>query len=300
MGKSAARFVASGGKPLVQLVPVLDWCEEMFFPLRRSSTTVQQAMDCSEFETFPVEPLDKVLSLCPLSKKDHSAGYSGRGEADVEGDASLQRDGVSGVFGHFLVQILEFLGRFSKTLVWRCGFSRRMGCKLLTGLKHREGFMMGRVLRRYKAPCKGFQVRAGAFVHKPIAKRAVVELSSVLSLVPGAAARRASDGEGLGPSCSRSFADRMSFAGGCVSDPVVDSPSAELDVPEVLVSQELKNLVGSWLDFPSLPTSVSLVDSHRSEGPSTVPLSENAKRHVEEKIGKGCVAPNAAKGATFG
>jgi hypothetical protein len=40
----------------------------------------------------------------------------------------------------------------------------------------------------------------------------------------------------LGPSYSGSFADRQPFTGGCVSDPVVDSPSTELVVLEVEAS----------------------------------------------------------------
>jgi hypothetical protein len=40
------------------------------------------------------------------------------------------------------------------------------------------------------------------------------------------------------------------FAGGCVFNPVIESPSAELLVSEVPVSRELENLVVSWIDFP--------------------------------------------------
>jgi hypothetical protein len=102
-------------------------------------------VDCSKFESQLIDPLDKVKSLCPLGKKNSSA----RGEADVEGNTSLQGDGVFGVFRHIMEQILELLGCFSKTLNLRCGFSKRLRCKSLFGLKCRMGFVVGWVLGRY-------------------------------------------------------------------------------------------------------------------------------------------------------
>lgn len=52
-------------------------------------------------------------------------------------------------------------------------------------------------------------------------------------------------GADLGPAYSGSFAERQSFAGGCASTPVVDYPSTELAVLEVVVSRELENHLGS-------------------------------------------------------
>ncbi len=81
-------------------------------------------------------------------------------------------------------------------------------------------------------------------------------------------------------SSSGSFEDRQPFAGGCVSDPVVYSPSAELAVSKVAVqfSREFEYPVVSRFDFPPLPTamvlsSMSLDTSHRSEGPSPAPVT---------------------------
>jgi hypothetical protein len=153
--KVSASVFASGGQPLVPSSPEMDWFKvEKFIPLRRPGTMVRQALDFSKFESYSFDSLVKVKSLCPLGKKIPTAGYSARGEADVEGDALLQGDGVFGVFG----QILELLGCFSKALVWRCGFLKRLGCKSLFGLKRRVGFVVGQMLYRYKAPFKGLRV----------------------------------------------------------------------------------------------------------------------------------------------
>jgi hypothetical protein len=84
-------------------------------------------------------------------------------DPDVEGDGSLQRDGVFGVFE----KVFEILGRFSKALVWACGSSNQLGFKSLLGFKRRVGFVAGRVLKRVKLVVKRF--RAGAIVVKPYA-----------------------------------------------------------------------------------------------------------------------------------
>ncbi len=66
-------------------------------------------------------------------------------------------------------------------------------------------------------------------------------------------------GADLGQVYFGSFAERQSFAGGCAFAPVVDYPSAELAVSEVMVSRELENQVGSRFDFPPMPTLATLL-----------------------------------------
>jgi hypothetical protein len=90
------------------------------------------------------------------------------GVAVVEGDTSLQKESVSGVFG----QILEIFGRLSSALIWACGALKRMGFKSYVGLKCKLGFVAGQMLKRCKAAIKGSRFRDGTKVLMPIAKRA--------------------------------------------------------------------------------------------------------------------------------
>jgi len=67
--------------------------------------------------------------------------------------------GESGVFR----KILELFGRFSKPLDWVCGFSKRLSFKSSFGLKRKVGnFVVGCVIKRYKAALKGFWFWAGS------------------------------------------------------------------------------------------------------------------------------------------
>jgi hypothetical protein len=152
---------------------------------------VRQVRDCSVLEEQAVGP----------SGMDHSVDdhFRSRGcvcrpagvsrDSGVEGDVSLQGDGVFGVFE----KVFEILGRFSKALVWACGFSKKLGSKSLFGFKRRVGFVAGQVLKRVKSVFKGF--RAGAKVIKPNAKLDAVS-GHKLSSVSGAILGRRS-----GPGC---------------------------------------------------------------------------------------------------
>jgi len=110
---------------------------------------VRQAIDCYALEKQAVGP----------SGTDHRAVDRIRSRGSV-----CRSDGVFGVFEKFF----EILGRFSKALVWACGFSKQLGLKSVFGFKRRVGFVAGRVLKRVKSVFKGF--RAGAKVIKPNAK----------------------------------------------------------------------------------------------------------------------------------
>jgi hypothetical protein len=110
-------------------------------------------------------------------------------DSAAEGDVSMQGDGVFGVFEKFF----EILGRFSKALVWACGFSKQLGFKSLFGFKRRVGYVAGRVLKRVKSVFKG--IRAGAKVIKPNAKLDAIS-GHKLSSSSGAIS-----GRGSGPGC---------------------------------------------------------------------------------------------------
>jgi hypothetical protein len=99
------------------------------------------------------------------------------GVAVVEGDTSLQKESISGVFR----QILEILGRLSSALIWACGSSKRMGFKSSVGLKRRLGFVAGRMLKRCEAAIKGTRFRDGTKVLKPFAKRVAVSAPALVS-----------------------------------------------------------------------------------------------------------------------
>lgn len=138
--------------------------------------------------------------------------------AGGEVDASLHGDGVFGA----LSQILELLGRFSKALVWACGFSKCLGSKSSIGLKCRVGSVVGRVIKRYKAALRGSWFRAGANVLKPNAKRDVVESGPEVS---GADARKVS-GTGSGSSPCLGFDQSSLLLEASSSAAVLGPPSS--------------------------------------------------------------------------
>jgi len=140
----------------------LEWTQ----PLGIEVEAVRQAIDCYALEKQAVGPsgmdhraVDRIRSRGSVCRSD---GVSR--DSAAEGDVSMQGDGVFGVFEKFF----EILGRFSKALVWACGFSKQLGLKSLFGFKRRVGFVAGRVLKRVKYVFKG--IRAGAKVIKPNAK----------------------------------------------------------------------------------------------------------------------------------
>lgn len=108
--------------------------------------------------------------------------------------------------------------------------------------------MMGRVLRRFKAPFKGLRVRVriGAFMHKPTAMRTVVEPGSILSLVLGVAARRASDPTSVPSAHNSILSPKMPFLAALV-------PSSQ---PLALFQQD-----GSWPQFTLLASQAMTVGS---------------------------------------
>jgi hypothetical protein len=140
---------------------------------------VRQAIDCYALEKQAVGPsgmdhraVDRIRSRGSVCRSD---GVSR--DSTAEGDVSMQGDGMFGVFEKFF----EILGRFSKALVWACGFSKQLGLKFVFGFKRRVGFVAGRVLKRVKSVFKG--IRAGAKVIKPNAKLDAIsghKLSSIL------------------------------------------------------------------------------------------------------------------------
>jgi hypothetical protein len=149
------------------------WCDLEKKPLQ---------VGCTAMEKLAIGPLGKdrhaIERLSCRGCVCCSACVSGA--ADVEGDSSLQRDNVSGVFR----QILEILGRLSKVLRWACGSSHRLGLKSSVQPKSRLGFVAGRMLKRCKPAFKGSRFRAGAKVPKPYewaadsGRRGLVQLSS--------------------------------------------------------------------------------------------------------------------------
>jgi hypothetical protein len=145
---------------VVDVSLVAEWCD-----LKK-----QPPVDCSALEKQAPDSLGKDLRVdeCLSSRVCVSCSACVFGVAVVEGDTSLQKESVSGVFG----QILEIFGRLSSALIWACGASKRMGFESSVGLKHRLGFVAGRMLKRCKAAIKGSRFRDRAKVLKPIAKRA--------------------------------------------------------------------------------------------------------------------------------
>jgi len=177
---SFAEVVRSGATASVlgcrSLVLNSGWCDlEKKLPL----------VGCSAMEKQATGPLGKdcCVDECLISRDCVCCSACVSGVADVEGDSSLQRDSVSGVFG----QILEILGRLSKALIWACGSSHRMGLKSSVGLKRRLGFVAGRMLKRCKYAFRGSRFRAGAKVIKPIVRVAESGPESVSRRVSGRA-----------------------------------------------------------------------------------------------------------------
>jgi hypothetical protein len=154
---------------VVDVRSVAGWCD-----LKK-----QPPVDCSAMEKQAPDPLGKDLRVVERlsSRVCVSCSACVSGVAVVEGDTSLQKESVSGVFG----QILEILGSLSTALIWACGSSKRMGFKSSVGLKRRLGFVAGRMLKRCKAAIKGSWFRDGTKVLKPIAKRAAVSAPESVS-----------------------------------------------------------------------------------------------------------------------
>jgi hypothetical protein len=154
---------------VVDVRSVAGWCDLKKQPL----------VDCSAMEKQAPDPLGKDLCVDERlsSRVCVSCSACVSGVAVVEGDTSLQKERVSGVFG----QILEILGRLSSALIWACGSSKRMGFKSSVGLKRRLGFVAGWMLKRCKAAIKGSRFWDGTKVLKPFAKRATVSAPESVS-----------------------------------------------------------------------------------------------------------------------
>jgi hypothetical protein len=115
---------------------------------------VRQVRECSVLEEQAVGP----------SGMDHRVDdhFRSRGcvcrpagvsrDSAVEGDVSLQGDGVFGVFE----KVFEILGRFSKALVWACGFSKKLGSSLCLGLNVVWVLWRAGCLRGLSLVLKGF------------------------------------------------------------------------------------------------------------------------------------------------
>jgi hypothetical protein len=165
---------------------VAEWCElEKIHLLGMEIEVIRQLVDCFALEKQTFGPLAKDLRVDDRFSSRVFGGSSAcvSRDAEVEVDASMQ--GESSVVGLFL----ELLGRFSKALVWVCGFSKKLGFKSFFGLKRRVGhFVAGCMIKRYKAALKGFRFRARSnrLVLKPNAKRPAVDSGLEPSLVFGA------------------------------------------------------------------------------------------------------------------
>jgi hypothetical protein len=158
----------------------LEWSQ----PLGMEVEAVRQAIDCYALEKQAVGPsgIDH-RAVDRIGSRDSACRLDGVSrDSAAEGDVSMQGDGVFRVFEKFF----EILGRFSKALVWACGFSKQLGLKSVFGFKRRVGFVAGQVLKGVKSVFKG--IRAGAKVIKSNAKLDTIsghKLSSISGAFSG-------------------------------------------------------------------------------------------------------------------
>jgi hypothetical protein len=136
-----------------------EWCKlEKLHPLGMEMEVIREVVDCFALEMQTFGPLGKNLRVDDRFSLRDFRGSSAcvSRDAEVEVDASMQ--GESGTF----IKFLKLFGCFSKALDWVCGLSKRLGFKSSFGLKRRVGnFVVGRVIKRYKAALKGFQFWLG-------------------------------------------------------------------------------------------------------------------------------------------